>query len=114
MEASYDLGFSRPSTFMRVVLPYISKASATAFSIVLLTSATSIVISEKLLPDNRNFTLVSNVIYTLTSSFNVYQFVPLIGLIILTLFVLISLHLLVQLVPSVYLKFRLKRRRKNI
>lgn len=113
IEASYDLGYGRPTTFFKVVLPYLVRGVATSFSIVLLTAATSVAVSDRLLPDSRDLTLISNVIYVLTASFNSYQFVSALGLIIITLLILVTLHLLVSAIPPAYLTLKLRPSRRR-
>ncbi|QJG66742.1 ABC transporter permease [Mycoplasma phocoenae] len=62
IEASQDLGYSKFVTMFKVVIPYGIKAIMSGVSLVFISSATSLVISEKLLTNKYSFQLVANLI----------------------------------------------------
>lgn len=62
LEASEDLGFNRFVTIFKVVIPYALKAIAAGYALVFLLAATSIIVSQKLIPKNESFKLIGNLL----------------------------------------------------
>lgn len=109
IEASFNLGYGPVPTFFKVVVPYSLKAIFKSFAVVFLTSSMFILVSEKLLPNGEHFTMIANIIYEFTHSFNKYDFSQITLLVVLTLLVLILVCSLCQFLVSVF--YSLKNRR---
>ncbi len=62
LEASEDLGFNRFLTIFKVIVPYALKAVASGFALVFMLAATSIIVSQKLIPNNQSFKLIGNIL----------------------------------------------------
>ena len=62
IEASTDLGYSQFQTILRAVIPYGLKAILSGFALMFMLSATSIVVSDKLLTNNSGHLLIGNLI----------------------------------------------------
>ncbi len=60
IEASEDLGVNRFLTIWRVVIPYTLRALAAGFALVFMLAATSIIVSEKLIPMRESYKLIGN------------------------------------------------------
>lgn len=104
LEASYDLGYSKVQTLFKILIPYALKSIVACFGLIFLMSATSIVISGKLLPNGSVFSLISNVILNNASSISNYQIVRVSILIMITLIFLILVYSFFCLLPLWILK----------
>lgn len=62
LEASEDLGFNRFVTIFKVVIPYSLKAIAAGYALVFMLGATSIIVSQKLIPKNESLKLIGNLL----------------------------------------------------
>ncbi len=62
LEASEDLGFNRFVTIFKIVIPYTLKAIAAGFALVFMLAATSIIVSQKLIPKSDSFKLIGNLL----------------------------------------------------
>lgn len=62
IEASQDLGHSKFATFFKVILPYGLKAIISGIILIFISSATSFIISNKLLSNGANYQTVGNII----------------------------------------------------
>lgn len=62
LEASEDLGFNHFRNIFKVVIPYSLKAIAAGYALVFMLAATSIIVSQKLIPKNESFKLIGNLL----------------------------------------------------
>ncbi|WP_027334147.1 ABC transporter permease [Mycoplasma elephantis] len=62
IEASQDLGYSKIQTFFKVIIPFSVKAIISGLTLVFLSSSTSIIVTDKLMPNKNHFQTVGNLI----------------------------------------------------
>ncbi|AZZ65737.1 ABC transporter permease [Metamycoplasma phocicerebrale] len=106
LEASEDLGYSKFKTIFTVIIPYCSKAILSGFGIVLMMSATSIIISDKLLPNGSQKQLIGNLINQFANTANPYDLANSSTLVIITLVVLLSIYAVLYGIPYLIAKKR--------
>ncbi|MBN4089629.1 ABC transporter permease [Mycoplasma enhydrae] len=106
LEASEDLGYSKFKTIFTVILPYCSKAMLSGFGIVLMMSATSIIISDKLLPNGSQKQLIGNLINQFANTANPFDLASSSTLVIITLAVLLSIYAIIYGIPYLITKKR--------
>lgn len=99
LEASEDLGYSKFQTVFKVIIPYSSKAILSGFGIVLMMSATSIIISDKLLPNGSQKQLIGNLINQFANTANPFDLANASTLVIITLSVLLSIYAVIYGIP---------------
>ncbi|ACF07413.1 polyamine (spermidine/putrescine) ABC transporter permease [Metamycoplasma arthritidis] len=106
IEASEDLGYSRFQTVFKVILPYSAKAILSGFAIVLMMSATSLIISDKLLPNGSQKQLIGNLINQFANTANKFDLANASTLVIITMAVLMSLYAIIYGIPYLISKKR--------
>ncbi|WP_211320128.1 ABC transporter permease [Metamycoplasma subdolum] len=106
LEASQDLGYSKFKTMMKVVLPYSLKAILSAFGMVFMLSSTSIIISDKLLPDGSQLQLIGNLINQFANPANPYDLATASTLVIITLLILLALYAIIYGIPYLINKYK--------
>ncbi|WP_438340485.1 ABC transporter permease [Mycoplasma sp. 125] len=106
LEASEDLGYSKFKTVFKVIIPYTSKAILSGFGIVLMISATSIIISDKLLPNGSQKQLIGNLINQFANTANPFDLANSSTLVIITLAVLLSIYAIIYGIPFLIRKKR--------
>ncbi|WP_412031863.1 ABC transporter permease [Metamycoplasma buccale] len=106
LEASEDLGYSKIKSVFKVILPYCSKAILSGFGIVLMMSSTSIIISEKLLPNGSQKQLIGNLINQFANTTNPFDLANASSLVIITMIVLLSIYGLIYGIPYLISKHR--------
>ncbi|AZG68512.1 ABC transporter permease [Mycoplasma struthionis] len=106
LEASQDLGYSRMQTVFKVIIPYTSKAILSGFGIVLMMAATSIIISDKLLPNGSQKQLIGNLINQFANTANPFDLANASTLVIITLAVLLAIYGIIYGIPYLIAKKR--------
>ncbi|WP_237076482.1 ABC transporter permease [Mycoplasma phocoeninasale] len=104
LEASEDLGYSKFKTLFKVILPYCSRAILSGFGIVLMIAATSIIISDKLLPNGSQKQLIGNLINQFANTANPFDLANASSLVIITLLVLLAIYGLIYGIPYIIAK----------
>lgn len=99
IEASQDLGYSKTQTVFKVILPYCTKAILSGFGVVLMMSATSIILSDKLLPNGSQKQLIGNLINQFANTANPYDLANASTLVIITLAVLLTIYGIIYGIP---------------
>ncbi|MBN0919125.1 ABC transporter permease [[Mycoplasma] gypis] len=108
IEASQDLGYSKTKTIFKVVVPYCLKAILSGFSVVFLITATSIIISDRMLPNGSQHQLIGNIINHFANASNPFDLANASTLVLLTLGILMTLYGIVYLIPYLLNKYRFK------
>ncbi|WP_041362733.1 ABC transporter permease [[Mycoplasma] mobile] len=106
LNASTDLGFSGIKTFFKVVIPYSIKAILSGVGIVFLLAATSIAVSEKLLPVPGQNQLVGNEINNLANPANPFDIALASNVVLVTLIVMSIIYFLIYLLPILIMKWK--------
>ncbi|AWX69498.1 ABC transporter permease [[Mycoplasma] anseris] len=104
LEASEDLGYSKFKTVFTVILPYSAKAILSGFGIVLMMASTSIIISDKLLPNGSQKQLIGNLINQFANTANPFDLASASTLVIITMVVLLSLYGIIYGIPYLITK----------
>ncbi|TPR53886.1 ABC transporter permease [Metamycoplasma neophronis] len=106
LEASEDLGYSKIQTVFKVIIPYSSKAILSGFGIVLMMAATSIIVSDKLLPNGSQKQLIGNLINQFANTANPFDLANASTLVIITLAVLLTIYGFIYGIPYLVTKRR--------
>lgn len=106
LEASHDQGYNSFKTLFKVVIPYGSKAILSGFAIVFMLSATSIVISDKLLPSGTQHRLIGNLINSHAHPVNKFEIASASSLALITIAVISGIYLVVQTIPWAIIKIK--------
>ncbi|AIA29290.1 spermidine/putrescine ABC transporter permease [Mycoplasmopsis californica] len=104
IEASSDLGYNRIRTLFRVVIPYSFKAILSGFSLIFLASATTFVISDKLLPNPAQLQTVGSLINQYSDASNVYELSAGSTLVLVVSAIFIGSYLAINYVPKLIIK----------
>ncbi|PZW00571.1 ABC transporter permease [Metamycoplasma auris] len=99
IEASQDLGYSKFKTVFTVIIPYSAKAILSGLGIVLMMAATSIIISDKLLPNGSQKQLIGNLINQFANTANPFDLANSSTLVIITLSVLLTIYGIIYGIP---------------
>ncbi|MBU4691210.1 ABC transporter permease [Mycoplasma zalophi] len=108
IEASQDLGYGKIKTMLKVVIPYTLKAILGGFSLVFLITATSIILSDRLLPNGSQNQLIGNLINNFANASNPFDLANASTLVLITLLVLMSIYGIIYLIPVLLNKYRYK------
>ncbi|MDW2907720.1 ABC transporter permease [Mesomycoplasma ovipneumoniae] len=106
IEAGTDLGYSKFWVLIKVVLPYSFRAISSGFAIVFLMAATSIVVSDKLLPNGSQNQLIGNLINNSANTTNPFDLARVSSLVLVTLLVFIGIYTLIHFTPIVIMKLK--------
>lgn len=106
LEVSYDLGYNKFLTLIKVVLPYGIKAIFSGVGLVFLMAALSVIISDKLLSNGFQHQLIGNVINQHVNPSNPFDMARASTLVLITTIVLMSFYSLIYLVPMLVLKLK--------
>ncbi|AEC46244.1 ABC transporter permease [Mesomycoplasma hyorhinis] len=106
LEASADLGYNKFQTLIKVALPYGLKAIFSGIALVFLMAATSIVISDKLLPSGQQNQLIGNFINNSANLANPFDLAKTSSLVLITILVLLEIYGLIYFVPLAIMKFK--------
>nr|WP_318024078.1 ABC transporter permease [Mycoplasmopsis columboralis] len=101
IEASNDLGNNTFRTFIRVIIPYGTKAILSGFAMIFLASATTFVVSQKLLPDSSQLQLIGNQINEKINPGNQFNLSSGSALVIVVSGIFISIYALALVVPRI-------------
>ena len=106
IEASQDLGYSKFKTLIKVIIPYVYKGILSGFGIILMMSATSIIISDKMLPNGSQKQLIGNLINQFANTANPFDVSTASTLVIITMIILLSLYGLIYGIPYLISKHK--------
>ncbi|MDC8915512.1 ABC transporter permease [Metamycoplasma hyosynoviae] len=106
VEASQDLGYSRFQTMLKVIIPYCHKAILSGIGIVLMMSSTSIIISDKMLPNGSQKQLIGNLINQFTNTANPFDIANASTLVIITILILLSIYGIIYGIPYLISKYK--------
>lgn len=106
IEASQDLGYSKFKTLIKVIIPYCYKGILSGFGIILMMSATSIIISDKMLPNGSQKQLIGNLINQFANTANPFDVSTASTLVIITMAILLSLYGLIYGIPYLISKHK--------
>lgn len=106
IEASQDLGYNRFQTLFKVVIPYSAKAIVSGFGLIFLSSATTFVISDKLLPNGLQLQTIGSVINNYTNPANAYELSLGSTLVLVVSAIFIGCYALIHLIPRLIIKLK--------
>ncbi|SYV97731.1 polyamine (spermidine/putrescine) ABC transporter permease [Mycoplasmopsis edwardii] len=106
IEASHDLGFGNVETIFKVVIPYGTKAILSGLGIIFLSSATTFIVSAKLLPDGSQNQLIGIVINSKINPGNKYDLSSGSMLVIVVSAIFIGIYSLLLIVPKIIFKLK--------
>ncbi|AWX42498.1 polyamine (spermidine/putrescine) ABC transporter permease [Metamycoplasma cloacale] len=106
LEASQDLGYSKPKTMFKVIIPYSTKAILSGFGIILMMASTSIIISDKLLPNGSQKQLIGNLINQFANTANPFDLATASSLVLVTMVILLALYGIIYGIPYLISKKR--------
>lgn len=106
LEAGTDLGYSKFWLLIKVVLPYSFRAISSGFALVFLMAATSIVVSDKLLPNGSQNQLIGNLINNSANISNPFDLARVSSLVLVTLLVFIGIYSLIHFIPIIIMKIK--------
>ncbi|MDJ1645882.1 ABC transporter permease [Mycoplasma phocimorsus] len=109
VEASQDLGYSKFRTMFNVVIPYCFKAIISGITLVFISSATSIVISDKLVSNPNALKTVGNLINQYANPGIKLDLSIASTLVILITLVIFGISIILYLIPKLISKFRGRR-----
>ena len=109
VEASQDLGYSKFRTMFNVVIPYCFKAIISGITLVFISSATSIVISDKLVSNSNALKTVGNLINQYANPGIKLDLSIASTLVILITLVIFGISIILYLIPKLISKFRGRR-----
>ncbi|WP_029906066.1 ABC transporter permease [Mycoplasmopsis opalescens] len=112
IEASEDLGYNKFQTIVKVVMPYAYKAIISGFSLIFLSSATTFVISDKLLSRPKQLQTIGSVINAYANPTNEYDFAQVSTLVLVVIGVFIACYAIINFTPKIIK--RLIRGGKNV
>lgn len=106
LEASADLGYNKFQTLFKVVVPYSFKAILSGFSMIFLSSATTFVISAKLLPNGTQLQTIGAVINDYSSPSNKYELALGSTLVLVVSAIFIGCYGLINFVPRIIIRLK--------
>ncbi|UUD36729.1 polyamine (spermidine/putrescine) ABC transporter permease [Mycoplasmopsis californica] len=106
LEASQDLGYSKWQTFFKVIIPYSLKAIISGLVLVFISSSTSIIISDKLLPNGDQFQTIGNQINDYANPGSPTSMSISSTIVIVVTIVIFSVSALFYLVPKIIAKIK--------
>ncbi|WP_338068684.1 ABC transporter permease [Mycoplasma nasistruthionis] len=105
-EASNDLGYNNIQTIFKVVIPYGTKAILSGLAMIFLASATTFIISSKLLPDGSQKQLIGDIINSKINPGNKFDLSSGSALVLVVSFLFIGIYALMLIVPRVIFKLK--------
>ncbi|UUM20064.1 MULTISPECIES: ABC transporter permease [unclassified Mycoplasma] len=106
VEASSDLGNNTLQTFFRVIIPYGTKAILSGFAIIFLASATTFIVSRKLLPNSSQLQLIGDAINEKINPGNAFNLSSGSALVIVVSGIFMSIYAFVLIVPRMIFFFK--------
>ncbi|TQC51355.1 ABC transporter permease [Mycoplasmopsis mucosicanis] len=113
LEASADLGYNKFQTLLKVVIPYAFKAILSGFSLIFLSSATTFVISDKLLSNPAQLQTIGSVINQYSDASNQYELSVGSVLVLVVSAIFIGCYALINFVPRLIIKLIQRKGAKN-
>ncbi|MCS4536848.1 MULTISPECIES: ABC transporter permease [unclassified Mycoplasma] len=113
IEASHDLGYSKIQTLFRVVIPYSTKAILSGVSLIFLASATTFVISDKLLANPAQLQTVGSIINQYSNPSNVFELSSGSVLVIVVSALFIGCYAGINFIPRLIVKLVNHKKRGN-
>ncbi|MBZ4218294.1 ABC transporter permease [Mycoplasma tauri] len=104
IEASNDLGYGPIKTMFKIIVPYSSKAIISGLGIIFLASATTFVISDKLLPDGSQLQTIGAVINSYTNPSNQFEVAAGTNLVIVVSVIFIGTYSLINFLPKLMIR----------
>ncbi|WP_406617682.1 ABC transporter permease [Mycoplasmopsis lipophila] len=114
IEASQDLGYNSFQTLFRVVLPYGFKAILSGFGLIFLASATTFVISSKLLPNGSQLQMIGEIINDYANPSNQYDLSLGSTLVLVVSIIFIGTYSAIIFLPKLIIKLIKNRGEKNV
>lgn len=106
VEASYDLGYNSFQTMYKVIIPYATKAILSGIGMIFLASATTFVISKKLLPDGSQKQLIGDLINSKINPGNKFDLSSGSALVVVVSAIFIGIYSLTLIAPKVIFFFK--------
>ncbi|EFF41454.1 ABC transporter permease [Mycoplasmopsis alligatoris] len=106
IEASHDLGYGSSKTMIKVIVPYALKAILSGFGMIFLSSATTFIISAKLLPDGSQNQMIGDIITKTINPGNKFDLSKGSSLVIVVSTIFIGIYSLILLLPKLFFKFK--------
>ncbi|VEU60613.1 polyamine (spermidine/putrescine) ABC transporter permease [Mycoplasmopsis bovigenitalium] len=114
IEASSDLGYNRFQTLFKVVIPYSFKAILSGLSLIFLASATTFVISDKLLPNPAQLQTVGSLINQYSDPSNAYELSTGSVLVLVVSAIFIGCYAMINFVPRLIIRLVATKSRKGV
>ncbi|SJZ40971.1 ABC transporter permease [Mycoplasmopsis verecunda] len=106
VEASNDLGYNNVQTIFKVIIPYGTKAILSGVAMIFLASATTFIISSKLLPDGSQHQLIGDIINSKINPGNKFDLSAGSALVIVVSLLFISVYAFVLIIPRIIFKLK--------
>lgn len=106
IEASLDLGYNKLQTFLKVVIPYSLKAIIGGLGLIFLSSATTFVISDKLLLNKNQLQTIGAVINEYTIPSNEFKLASGSVLVLVVSFIFIGSYFVIYTIPRIFIKLK--------
>ncbi|OYD26640.1 ABC transporter permease [Mycoplasma testudineum] len=106
VNSSTDLGNNYFQTFIKVIIPYAIKAILSGFVLIFLLSATSVGISQKLLPNVAQTQLVGNTIDVLAKPSNIFKVASASNIVVIVLILMTTAYICIYFIPRLIMKRR--------
>ncbi|MGV2393812.1 UNVERIFIED_CONTAM: ABC transporter permease subunit [Campylobacter lari] len=106
LEAASDLGYNNTQKFFKVILPYTSKAILSGIGLIFLSSATTFVISSKLLPDGSQKQTIGELINRFVNPASKSDIAVGTTLVLVVSGVFIGSYALINFLPKIIIKAR--------
>ncbi|WP_406614837.1 ABC transporter permease [Mycoplasmopsis hyopharyngis] len=113
IEASQDLGYNSFQTIFKIVIPYGFKAIISGFGLIFLSSATTFVISSKLLPNGSQLQMIGEVINGYANPSNEFDLSLGSTLVLVVSIIFIGTYSLIIFLPKLIIKAINRRGEKN-
>ncbi|TNK84280.1 polyamine ABC transporter permease [Mycoplasmopsis pullorum] len=106
IEASNDMGYNTFQTVFKVIVPYSTKAILSGFGMIFLSSATTFVVSAKLLPNGTQNQLIGDLINITINPGNKYDLAKGSSLVLVVSAIFINIYSFILLMPRLIFKLK--------
>lgn len=106
IEASQDLGYSKFATLFKVILPYGFKAIISGLSLVFISSATTFIVSDKLIPNGSQFQTVGNLINNYANPGSATELTIGSTIVIIVTITIFLISALIHFLPKIIMKLK--------
>lgn len=106
IEASSDMGCNTFKTVFKVIIPYSLKAILSGYSMIFLSTATTFLVSAKLLPDGTQKQMVGDLINITINPGNKYDLAKGSSLVIVVSFIFIGIYSIIIIAPKIVFRFK--------